>query len=298
MSTAQNYNIKDEPYYEYFILNGYKYLGSGYMHVVFEKDNIIYKLVRSKFLNFDKKSDYEFEQYNLELLRKNGIATPKIIKIYDKDEFIKDYVVFAEKKVNGIVKNKATLTLKNVAEMMTVFEKAHSIKFPCFGQLYAENLQRNTWDEYMAYVINRAKNASGLFNIPFEIETVKKYFSSTYRFTDAPSYLILDPNEENFIFNDKDEFLGVIDIDHPMCFDPLYEPAICLYAKPYIFEMMRTLKPDYFKAHLDTIKMYAYVHSLADILFLYDKDKNLFAPEINFCAKNVRDFHNFLKNYT
>ena len=53
--------ITNEPYYAYFINQGYKYLGQGYMHVVFEKDNIVYKVVRSKFGKFDKKFDYDFE---------------------------------------------------------------------------------------------------------------------------------------------------------------------------------------------------------------------------------------------
>lgn len=65
------------------------------MHVVFEKDNVVYKLVRSKFKKFDKKYDYEFERDNLDFLRKYGFSTPKIIKIYDAGELVDDYIVFS-----------------------------------------------------------------------------------------------------------------------------------------------------------------------------------------------------------
>jgi hypothetical protein len=109
--------------------------------------------------------------------------------------------------------------------------------------------------------------------------------------------MILDPNEENFIFDEADKLVGVINIDHPVGFDPLYELSVCLYAKKYIFEMMRNLKRDYFNNFIEVIKMYARIHSLADILFLNDKDKNLFKNEIETCAKNVGEFQAFLNDY-
>ena len=41
MSLDDNKILMQEPYYQYFIDNGYKYLGHGYMHIVFEKNNNI-----------------------------------------------------------------------------------------------------------------------------------------------------------------------------------------------------------------------------------------------------------------
>ena len=297
MSAIPIYDITNEPYYNYFIRNGYKYLGYGYMHIVFEKDNVVYKLVRSKFKKFDKKYDYEFERDNLDFLRKYGISTPKIIKIYDAGELVDDYIVLAEEKLKGIVKNEKTLNVQNVKEIISFQEKTHSHTMPFFGQLYDKNLQFGSWNEYLSYITERAQKASVLFQIPFNVNEIEKFFSAEYQYTDQSRYMILDPNEENFIFDEADKLVGVIDIDHPVGFDPLYELSVCLYAKKYIFEMMRNLKRDYFNNFIEVIKMYARIHSLADILFLYDKDKNLFKNEIETCAKNVDEFQAFLNDY-
>lgn len=267
------------------------------MHVVFEKDNVVYKLVRSKFKKFDKKYDYEFERDNLDFLRKYGISTPKIIKIYDAGELVDDYIVLAEEKLKGIVKNEKTLNVQNVKEIISFQEKTHSYTMPFFGQLYDKNLQFSSWNEYLSYITERAQRASALFQIPFNVNEIEKFFSAEYQYTDLSRYMILDPNEENFIFDEADKLVGVIDIDHPVGFDPLYELSVCLYAKKYIFEMMRNLKRDYFNNFIEVIKMYARIHSLADILFLYDKDKNLFKREIEACAKNVGEFQAFLNDY-
>lgn len=291
------YDITEEPYYDYFVRNGYKYLGCGYMHVVFEKNNTVYKLVRSKFKKFDKKYDYEFERDCLNFLRKKGVPAPQIIKIYDTGELIDDYMVMVEEKVQGIVKNEKTINIKNIKEIISFQEKIHSITMPFFGQLYDKDLQFDTWREYLHYIMNRAKKASLLFQIPYDEKCVEKFFSEKYQYTDKSRYMILDPNEENFIFDETDKISGVIDIDHPICFDPLYELSVCLYAKKYIFEMMRSIKTDYFNKFAEVIKMYAKIHSLADILFLYDKDKNLFKNEIENCAKNVSEFQIFLNGY-
>ena len=50
--------IRKEPYYNDLTSRGYEYLGYGYMHVIFEKSDVIYKIVRSKFKNFDRKLIY------------------------------------------------------------------------------------------------------------------------------------------------------------------------------------------------------------------------------------------------
>lgn len=297
MSLTLNCKVNKEPYYAQLIEQGYKYLGQGYMHVVFEKDGIVYKVVRSKFRNFDKKFDYEFEKNMLDMLRKHNLPTPNVIKIYDKGNLLKDFYVLSEEKIPGIIKNKETLTVDDVNEIISIREKANAITFPFFGQLYDKKLQFKTWQEYMMYLIERAKKAALLFKLDFDAQEVKNYFSKHYVYKGAPCFLLLDPNEENFVFDEHGKVAGLIDIDHPMCFDPLYEYAICLYAKKYIFNMMRKIKKYYINNNIEIIKKYAIVHSLADILFLYDKDKSFFSKEIEHCAKYVAEFHNFLQDY-
>ena len=290
--------IRKEPYYNDLTSRGYEYLGYGYMHVIFEKSDVIYKIVRSKFKNFDRKYDYKFEKNVLDMMRVHGFPTPNVLKIYEKGDFLPDFLVLAEEKISGSVKNEKTLKIENIEQIIASQEKAHAIKFPFFGQLYDKNLQFETWNEYLLYLIKRAGKAASIFSIEFDENAIKDYFSNYYTYTKEPCFLILDPNEENYIFDDHVKLLGIIDIDHPISFDPLYECAVCLYAKKYIFDMMRIIKPNYFNNHLETIKKYAVIHSLADILFLYDKDKEYFHNEIQTCAKNVVKFHKFLKSFT
>ena len=61
MSLDDNKILMQEPYYQYFIDNGYKYLGHGYMHIVFEKNNNIYKILKSRFVSEDSMEKFRFE---------------------------------------------------------------------------------------------------------------------------------------------------------------------------------------------------------------------------------------------
>ncbi len=291
----QTYTPSDEPYYNYFIKNGYKCIGHGFMHVIFEKNNLIYKIVRSEFKQFNSVSEYENEAKCLDFLRQNDFSTPHVIKIYNKNELIQDYIVMVEEKIHGIVKPYKNLNTNNIKSIMGTIYRAHNIKMPYFGTVCDTKSQFKTWAEYLSYLIDRATLASQIFKIKYNPDDSRKYFSTKYVYNDFALFLLLDPNEENFIFNSENKIVGIIDIDHPIAFDPLYEAALYLYIRPVIFNKMAKLPNNILTGNIETIKQYAIIHSLADLLFLYEKDKKLFQDQLTECAKNVKLFHKKLK---
>ncbi|GEM_PF-2677868 len=286
----KNYTPADEPYYNDFIKNGYKCIGHGFMHVIFERNDLIYKIVRSEFKDFNSVSEYKNEAKCLDFLRQNGFSTPHITKIYTKGELIKDYIVMVEEKVHGIVKTYENLTTDNITEIMQTVYRVNSIEMPYFGTVCNAKIQFKTWAEYLYYLIDRATLASQIFKIKYNPDDSRKYFSNQYVYTATARFLLLDPNEENFIFNSENKISGIIDIDHPIAFDPLYEAALYLYIRPVIFNKMKSLPHNILNNNMETIKQYAKIHSLADLLFLYEKDKRLFQSQLTAQAKQVRTF--------
>lgn len=293
--SREMYTPSDEPYYNEFIRNGYKCIGHGFMHVIFEKQNLIYKIVRSEFKQFHSVTEYENEAKCLDFLRQHGFSTPRIIKIHDKNKFIKDYSVMVEEKVHGVVKTYQQLSTDDMGSIMKTVYQVHNIEMPYFGIVCDTKSQFKTWTEYLYYLIDRATLASQVFKITYNPDASRKYFTEQYVYKDSARFLLLDPNEENFIFNSDNTISGIIDIDHPIAFDPLYEAALYLYIRPIIFNKMKQLPKNILAENMETIKQYAIIHSLADLLFLYEKDKNFFEATLKERAKNVRTFLRTIK---
>lgn len=292
MSINMSYNPCVEPYYDFFIKNGYSYIGHGYMHVVFEKNEIVYKVLRSVYGVDKDKKRFQFEADMLKLVSQCGVPTAQVIHIYAPDELIPNYCVLAEKKIPGYIYCSEELNDKMVFGIHSVLENVHSMTLDFFGPIALQNLQVKTWHEYMNYLIEKVHKIREILKIDIDIKKVEKYFIDKYVYNDRARFLILDPNEKNYIFDADDNLVGVIDIDHPIAFDPMYEASSFLYSRPKTFSLMCKYKIINM-TNMQIIRNYAIVYALYDLWFRYEKNNCIVNKRLEFY---INQTIMFLKN--
>lgn len=292
MSLGDNKLLFQEPYYQDFIDNGYKYLGHGYMHIVFEKDDKIYKILKSRFSAQDSMEKFVFEAKNLNFLRKFGLPTAKVLCIKKPGELIDNFHVLVEHKISGNVPDRNDVQAYQIYGIHNVLNSTHKIPVSQFGPIGDTGLQKPTWCEYMEYLVDRASFIADLLHLNMNMEYVKEYFKTCYVYRETPKFIILDPNERNYIFDQNKQLAGIIDIDHPLGFDPLYEYAAYLYSRPQQFFLMNKLGL-IDKKSMHTIRKYAIIYSLYDTWFRYEKNQFRINDKIEFYINQVK---NFIKN--
>lgn len=294
MSVVSSYDPCVEPYYDFFINNGYSYIGHGYMHVVFEKNAIIYKVLRSVFGIDKDKSRFKFEANMLDFISKYGIPVASVVHIYEPDELIPNYCVLAERKILGKTYSSEELNIKRVSEIQSVLDTLHNISLDFFGPISTSNLQLRTWREYMNYLIEKTYKIKEILKIDIDMRKVEEYFIKQYNYNNKAKFLILDPNEKNYIFDSYDNLSGIIDVDHPIAFDPLYEFAGFFYSRPKTFFLMCNNK-FIDKKDMQIIKNYAVVYSLYDLWFRYEKNNYTVNKRLEYYTNQVTEFLNKLK---
>lgn len=197
------------------------------MHAIFEKDGIVYKILRSTFGTDKDTNKFNFEASMLDFLSRYGIPTASVIRIYGP----------------------------RVSKIQSVLRTTHKISLDFFGPISSPDLQVKTWHEYINYLFEKAYLIQKIVKITADIQKIEQYFINQYKYDDSAKFLILDPNEKNYIFDKNDDLAGVIDIDHPIAFDPLYDAASFLYSRPKTFYLMQKAKVVDIK-NMKTIKNY------------------------------------------
>lgn len=225
------------------------------MHAIFEKDGIVYKILRSTFGTDKDTNKFNFEASMLDFLSRYGIPTASVIRIYGPGELIPNYAVLAEKKILGYIYTSEELTVKRVSKIQSVLRTTHKISLDFFGPISSPDLQVKTWHEYINYLFEKAYLIQKIVKITADIQKIEQYFINQYKYDDSAKFLILDSNEKNYIFDKNDDLAGVIDIDHPIAFDPLYDAASFLYSRPKTFYLMQKAKVVDIK-NMKTIKNY------------------------------------------
>jgi hypothetical protein len=285
------YMVENEPYYDFFIKNNYKYLSHGYMHVIFEKDNYVYKIVKSAFKKFDKKDNYLLEAKALIILRENELPVANVINVYDKGEFIADFCVLKERKVDGFVKDKNLISDKEMFEIHRIIKSSTNILLNSYGPMTIDDSGiYSSWPEYLQSLFLRAENAISKYKLKMDITGVKNYLLNDYNYNSGPRYLILDPNEKNFVFNEDGNVEGIIDIDHPLGGDPLYQIAVFKYFRPQLYDFMIN-HDEISKDELKIIDYYAIIFSLNDIMFRSENDSKMTEKEISYYMNKIQSLY-------
>lgn len=263
----EKYNPSNEPYYEYFINNDYNFLASGYMHCVFEKNDKIYKIQKSKFNNFNHLKNYQNEIESMKILKENDIPVPIIYDLKQEKINEKNYYVLVEEKMDGILKDYNEMSEKEKIEIYNMLTKVSRIKLPCYGPLtLTKDNKFSSWKAYMDVLCNIAYDTVKKYRIKINIEKVIKEINNQMLDDIKPNFLILDPNVKNLIFDEEGKIICLIDIDHPLGGDVLYQLASYKYFLKdfYIF----LIKKGYINnEEAKIVSLYTIIFSINDLYF-------------------------------
>lgn len=244
--------------------NGYQYLSQGYMHKIFLKDKKIYKIVKPEFFStYNTYDHFAKEMYNHNYLAQRRFPAIKVNRIYNIGEIVPDFYVLEENYIDGFVYTQSTIPQKLVYKIIDLLNEISEIEIDHFG-LNLDKVQFTCWREHINYLLNCAEEIEGKYHIYSDFELLRRYFTDEYEYKLAPRFLMFDPNEENFIFDDEQNIRAIIDADHATGGDPLWQMGCIYYHRPHykniIFSFLNTEEKE-------TVTQYAILHGLNDIAF-------------------------------
>lgn len=256
-----------ELYDNWLIENDYKFLNSGLVHNVYEKNNNIFKIVKSNIVSFNTDNHFEKEATCLKFLFDKGFDVVQIKKIYHKGELVKDFCVLEEAKINGKCYNEVNIPKDYVISILKFIQKVSNISLKEYGVIFDKEIDSNkSWLEYLEEQIEIAeKIIKKYFNGDFTLINLLKKIDYKYLKKIKSSFLIMDPNPENFIFT-KDKMIA-IDIDHPIGGDKLWQSACFYWYKEQWVSEMESL--DYFnRNNYNILLTYCMIFGLSTFDFL------------------------------
>lgn len=206
---------------------GYQYIGHGFLHNVYEKDGLIYKCLKNECMNSFHK--FEHEKACMDFLREKGIPTVQVVDIMS-DEILPDVCFLVEEKANGINYSKENMpgTLRD--SFFAYLMKITEIEMSFWGDTKPDGTEKEK--DWFLFLTSYIKGLDGL---PADIKngySENKLFAwMTKKLSKdiKPHFLVMDSNPENFFWNEKNEICSVIDIDHPVCGDPLFQMASIIH---------------------------------------------------------------------
>ena len=286
------YDEKKEFYYDYFISKGYKYVSNGYMHNIFEKDNRIIKIAKAPFMKFNSKKNYLLEKKCLNILKNNGYVTPEIFKIGQLKIGNKKIYYLEEEKINGEIKSYSEMNETEKDNIFKLYNDVAKIKGKKYGAIsLKEDGKYNTWHDYLKELFRRSRFVIKKFNLNIQFEEIEKDILSKIDEEIECSLLILDPNENNFFLKDN-KVSCIIDIDHPIYGDRLYQFALFKYFRNdyYLYLIKKGLIT---KQESEIIDLYTIVFSLSDVYFALGAEENYMENIDYYIDRVMRTYNEF-----
>lgn len=218
---------------------------SGLVHDIYLFSDYILKVPKEQFEEFHTEKHSLIEKKSLELLQKNGIPTPKVYTTQIIEVEGEERPVLVEEYIDGTQKNEDSLSQKELEEILNYISKIHQINLEGFGDMGPGGTGKfQSWVEYINNVTDSAIDYIQQRNIINKAPLVKAKEIiadnlDLIRYQGTPSLVTTDLNVGNIFFNRKNEIISIIDIDHPVCGDPLFEYACLKFYNSRLFSSYR-----------------------------------------------------------
>jgi len=246
------------------------YLAEGLVHKIYKFDENIYKVPKDEFQDFNNLEHFFVERVSHEILRETSLPAVEVLNIYEKGELIEDKCVLEERFIPGDVIDNPNLNSNERKKIILNMLAVNKIKIHGFGRINTNG--RANFSKWYDYIENSIEEVSTILENCREenLEIYLKYLASEIRRVPLISegfFLTLDTNSNNYIFNNNQEIIAMIDVDHPISGDKLYEYAALKFHHPKNFQILESKYVDFNKSELDLLKYYFIHFGISTITF-------------------------------
>ena len=219
------------------LISGTPY-SQGLVHFIYRHGNYIYKVTKSEFPDFNTQEHYLIEKNSLNLLSTLGVPVPPKISVDTKNIGNKEVAYISESFVEGIQYSWEKLSPKALTNLNNTYTRIHQVKVKKFGPLNS-NLEGSflSWHDYISSIVNNSKflDTENKIKINNIVEKLSVYLDEI----NTPKLVFVDFNPGNIFFNKSDDIIGIIDIDHPIGGDPLYDFASVKWYSPKTYKKLK-----------------------------------------------------------
>lgn len=238
------------------------YIAEGLVHKIYKLDEYIYKIPKDEFEDFNYLEHFAIEKNCHDILRRNSLPAVEVLNIYDKGELIKNKCVLKEFFIRGNVVDNKNATYKEREQIISLMLRVNKIKTIGYGAINSKG--KTNFLNWCDYIKNSIEKSSSILRIldKKEINDWLDYLLKEIKIVPEINqgyFLTLDTNSNNYIFSDNQEIFAMLDIDHPISGDVLYEYSALKFHHPETFEI---LKNEYINLNQEELNLlnYYFIH--------------------------------------
>lgn len=238
------------------------YLSEGLVHKVYKVGKKVYKVPKDEFEDFNNWEHFAVERASHSILRNNLLPAAEVINIYNKDEIVKGKYVLEEDYIKGRIFDNPDISEQGRREIISLMLRANKIKIDAYGRISSNGCgDVISWRKYIKDSIEKSsqilkencEERTGAYtNYLLRKNVIVPEIKQGY-------FLKLDTNSNNYIFDKDYKIIAMLDIDHPISGDRLYEYAALKFHHPKTFTIF---KNSYLNLHLRELVLldYYFIH--------------------------------------
>lgn len=223
------------------VINSDNYLTEGLVHKIYKYSDRIFKVPKDDFEDFNNLKHFKIELISHKILKQNFLPAATIYKIYNKNTLMVKKYVLEEEYIEGIIKDNSEIVDRERINILLLVLQANKIKIPFFGDITPSGKGRyKSWHSYLKYSLEK----SSVNILKYCNQDLRGKIQKTLKeIENVPPlkqgfFLLLDTNAGNFFFGKDGTIISMIDIDHPISGDPLYEYAALRWYHPVSFKLL------------------------------------------------------------
>lgn len=260
--------------YEQIVENPEYYLDEGLVHEVYADEHLVYKVPKPEFTEFHQPEHFFIEQASLAALSDEGVPTPRIHEIVTEPDVTGGRPILIEDRVSGTNVSQWPITDAMIESVAAVYEAGHGIDVEGFGPLNSGLAgSYDTWGEYLSEAVSEAvdyvtrKHLLGVDVCP-EFEKLTRSLVNGESCS-REKFVFTDLNLSNVFFEDG-QVRWVIDVDHPIGGDPLFDFGCMRWYNQELFQRV-TATRNFTSGDQTKIRAYELLHGLTVLAW---RDRN------------------------
>lgn len=254
------------------------YLSEGLVHKVYKVGEKIFKVPKDEFEDFNNLEHFAIEKISHIILKANSLPAAEVTNIYEKNEIVQEKYVLEEDFVKGKVFDNPDISDQGKKEIISLMLRANEIKVQAYGRITSNGSGSvSSWKKYIKDGIEESSEILKKICKDMSATYINYLLSNNIIVPEIKQgyFLMLDTNSNNYVFNEDNKIIAMLDIDHPISGDKLYEYAALKFHHPDTFAILTRGSK---KLSIDELKLlnYYFVHfGLSTLAFEVSHNLNL-----------------------